>query len=243
MQTSQILYNVEKSSQRLDGILSASNSGYEEINYIPDRSKLTFTNGYYINVGAIFVDIRKSSELPNEHKRPKLAKLYRSYISEVVAILNGYYECKEVNIVGDCVSGIFEATLKPQIERMIDAAAQINSLIKILNYKFRKNGIVEISVGIGIAFGRVLMVKAGYSGSSINDVVWMGEVVNEASNLCNQANKSGKQVILINDAVFSNLSKNYSKWFTKTNYELFYSCYQGDVINLTMDEWYNKNCK
>lgn len=243
MQTSQIVYDLEKSSQRLDGILSASNSGYEEIDYIPDRSKLTFTNGYYITVGAIFVDIRKSSELPNEHKRPKLAKLYRSYISEVVAILNGFSNCKEVNIVGDCVSGIFEATYKPQIERMIDAAAQINSLIKILNYKFRKNGIVEISVGIGIAYGRVLMIKAGYSGSSINDVVWMGDVVNEASNLCNEANKNGKDVILVDDDVFRNLSSDYSKHFTQTTYGLFYNCYQANLINTVMDKWYNENCK
>lgn len=28
------------------------------------------------------------------------------------------------------------------------------------------------------------MIKAGYSGSTINDVVWMGEVVNVAAKLC-----------------------------------------------------------
>ena len=31
------------------------------------------------------------------------------------------------------------------------------------------------------------MVQAGYSGSGLNEVVWMGDVVNEASNLCGYA--------------------------------------------------------
>ena len=33
------------------------------------------------------------------------------------------------------------------------------------------------------------MVKAGYSGSGINDVIWMGDVVNTA---CHLANKAGR---------------------------------------------------
>lgn len=41
----------------------------------------------------------------------------------------------------------------------------------------------EERVGIGLAYGRALMIKAGYKGSTINEVVWMGDVVNEASKL------------------------------------------------------------
>lgn len=51
-------------------------------------------------------------------------------------------------------------------------------MIKILNYKLSKKKYSEISIGIGIDYDRVLMVKASYSGSGINDVIWMGDVVN-----------------------------------------------------------------
>lgn len=146
METNYKTYDVEKSAERIDAILNESNKNFEELDYIPERSKLTFTNGYYINVGALFVDIRQSSELTGEHKRPKLAKLYRSYIFEAVAILNSYSDCKEINIAGDCVSGIFEAQYKRQIDIMVSAAASINSLVKILNYKYSKKEIVNISV-------------------------------------------------------------------------------------------------
>ncbi len=81
METNHISYNIDKSATRIDDILNANNSGFEELDEIPSRDKLTFTNGFYIKVGALFVDIRDSSDLTNEHKRPTLAKLYRTYIS------------------------------------------------------------------------------------------------------------------------------------------------------------------
>ncbi|MBC8630726.1 adenylate/guanylate cyclase domain-containing protein [[Eubacterium] tenue] len=240
MKTNLKSYDVIKSAERIDKILNASSSNYEESKTIPDRDKLTYENGYYVNVGAIFIDIRQSSTLTDEHKRPKLAKLYRSYISEVVAILNGYADCKEINIVGDCVSGIFEAQYQSQLLCMANASAEINSLIKILNYKLRKKGIVEISIGIGLDYGRALMIQAGYSGSGINDVVWMGDVVNSASNLCNKANKDMTKAILISNNLYCNLPDNYKEML---NYNYLVKSYECNWINTIMDRWYNENCK
>ncbi|KGJ49814.1 family 3 adenylate cyclase [Clostridium sp. NCR] len=240
METNFKTYDVSKSSERIDKILNASSSNYEESKTIPDRNKLTYENGYYVNIGAIFVDIRESSSLTDEHKRPKLAKLYRCYISEVVAILNSYSDCKEINIVGDCVSGIFEAQYKEQIENMINASAEINSLIKILNYKLKKNNIIEIKIGIGIDYGRALIIQSGYSGSGINEIVWMGDVVNSASNLCNKANKDINKKILIGNLVYNNLLESSKKLF---EYNYVEGCYQGDVVWDKMQEWYKENCK
>ncbi|RDY70858.1 adenylate/guanylate cyclase domain-containing protein [Halobacillus trueperi] len=235
-------YDVAKSSDRIKEITNSSNTNYEEVDEIPSRDSLTFTNGFYVKkTGALFVDIRKSSELSGAHKRPRLAKIYRSYISEVVALLNSNTDCKEINIVGDAVSGIFNAQYKHQIYSMVSTAAQINSLMKIINYHFRKNGIVEIKAGIGVAFGRALMIKAGYSGSGINEVVWMGEVVNRASKLCNEANKDTTSPVLINEDVYNNLEDKEDREFFNYNYLL--DCYQGNIINIVMDEWYEENCK
>lgn len=240
MEANHISYDIDKSAKRIDDILNASNSEFEELLEIPSRDKLTFTNGFYIKVGALFVDIRDSSDLTDEHKRPTLAKLYRSYISEVVAIINSFEDCKEINIVGDCVSAIFNARYKSQLQAMFSCSAKINSLIKILNYKLQKKNIQTISIGIGLAYGRALMIKAGYSGSSINDVVWMGDVVNEASNLCNKANKNFNKCILVDGDVQCNLTDDDKKLLS---YNYNEQCYEGDIINCAMEEWYKQNCK
>lgn len=78
-------YDVDKSSERMDNILDASNDNYvEKGNNIPVRSNLTFTNGYYVNVTAIFIDIVGSSDMTDEHKRPTLAKCIEHFFRNVL---------------------------------------------------------------------------------------------------------------------------------------------------------------
>lgn len=164
METKFIADDVDRSSQRIDDILNANNSSFSDADEIPTRDKLTFNNGFYVNVTALFIDIIGSSDMTDSHKRPTQAKMYRAFLSECVAITNGCLICKEISINGDCVWGVFETPHKSDIDNIFGIAAKLNSLIKILNYKLRKKGYSEISVGIGMDYGRALMVKAGYSG-------------------------------------------------------------------------------
>ena len=240
METKHKDYNQENSFSRIDDILDESDSSFPEVNEIPSRDKLTFKNGFYVNCSALFVDIRDSSELPKKHKRPTLAKIYRSYISEVVAIMNGNLDCSEIRIEGDSVSGIYNTPQKSQIDGMFGDAARINSLVKVLNCKYKKRNITEIKVGIGMDYGRALMIKSGYSGSGLNEIVWMGDVVNGASKLCGKANKDWEsEVIFASDVIYSNLNEHNQK-LMKKNYT--HDCYHGNVINLAMEEWHKENC-
>ena len=100
MKTKYKAYNHIDSASRIDGILSESDSSFPEVDEIPSLDKLTYKSGFYVNCSALFVDIRSSSELPNKHKRPTLAKIYRAYISEVVAIINANVNCSEIRIDG-----------------------------------------------------------------------------------------------------------------------------------------------
>lgn len=191
-------YNVKDSASRIDEILNANDNDYEDNeNNIPSRGQLTYKNGYYVNVTALFIDIVGSSKLTDGHRRPTLAKMYRAFLSECVAIMNSWEMCKEININGDCVWGVFETPYKSNVDDVISVAAQLSSMIKILNYKLKKKKYNTISVGIGIDDGLALMVKAGYSGSGINDVVWMGDVVNTACHLANKAGRQGRKEIIV----------------------------------------------
>ena len=64
--------------------------------------------------------------------RPTLAKMYRAFLSECVAIMNSWNMCKEININGDCVWGVFETPRKTDIDNVCLVAAQLNSMGKIL---------------------------------------------------------------------------------------------------------------
>ncbi|TQO99637.1 adenylate/guanylate cyclase domain-containing protein [Vibrio cholerae] len=241
MESNYKVYNHIDSFERIDEILDESDKSFDEVDEIPSRDKLTFKNGFYVYCSALFVDIRGSSQLPNKHKRPTLAKLYRSYISEVVAIVNGNPNCKEIRVDGDCVSAIYDTPSKLDINRVFQDAYSINSLIKTLNYKLTKRSITQINVGIGIDYGRALMIKSGYKGSSLNEIVWMGDVVNNASNLCNNANKGlGNLGIFVSNVFHNNLNEHNQNLLSKN---WTHDCYHGDVINTAMNNWHNENCK
>lgn len=237
MKSNHIAYDYLKSFERIDIILDESDNSFEELKSIPSREKLTYNNGFYVNCSAIFVDIRKSSQLTDKHLRPKLAKLYRVFISEVVAVMNGNELCAEINIIGDCVSGIFDTPSKDDINSVFSIAARVTSLIKVMNCKFKKREIEQIEVGIGISYGRALMIKAGYNGSGINDVVWMGDVVNESSKLSNEA---ANNQIIVSKVFYDNLNEGNQSLL---NSSLWNDYYSGYIINTRMDGWYEENCE
>lgn len=236
-------YKVEDSASRMDDILDASDNDYSDNeNNIPSRDKLTFKNGYYVDVTSIFIDIVDSSKLTDGHKRPTLAKMYRCFLSECVAIMNSYTICKEININGDCVWGVFETPNISDVDKVTDVAAKLNSMIRILNYKLEKKNYEKINVGIGIDDGLALMVKAGYSGSGLNDVIWMGDVVNSACHLANRAGRGLRKTILVSSKVYENVLENTQKLLSKCTIDgKIY--YEGNFIWKEMENWYHVNCK
>lgn len=241
MEAKCVLYDISKSAERIDEILNASTSEFSDSIDIPKRNDLTYSNGYYINVTALFIDIIGSSDLTDKHKRPILAKIYRAFISECVAVINGSIICQEINVNGDCVWGVFEASTKMEINHVFQIAKKLNSLIYLLNLKLRKKGYEQISVGIGMDYGRALMVKAGFSGSGINDVIWMGDVVNSACHLCNIAGRNGHKPLIVSEAVYINLNDDEQRLLSDS-YNLWNTYHEGDLYDGEMQAWCGKHC-
>lgn len=237
-------YDLGKSIERIKNMLNTSGE-FEPTDDIQKRKDLTYENGYYLNCYALFVDIRDSSKLPEVHQKKVLAKLYRSYISELTAIMQSFKNCKEVNIVGDCVNGIFTYSTKDDVMQPFQAAYTINGLVQILNRLSSKKNYSPLKIGIGIAKGDALMIQAGYENSGLNDVIWMGNVVNYASHLCGSANKDGNKLINILQEVYDDLKGKtgtdnvpYQEMFCKPDGKEYYT---GNVILTLMSDWLAEN--
>ena len=236
MEANHIAYDHVASDERINEILDSA-AAFEELDSVPTRSRLTYANGYYVNCTAVFIDIRGSSKLPENHTRPVLGKIYRSYISECIAVMNGNASCAEVFINGDCVSGIFNTPYKSDLDDAFVTAAKLNSLIQILNWRLERKGYQQISCGIGMDYGRALMLKAGYNGSGINDVIWMGDVVNRASNLCHMGNKGFRSALQVSTIARDNLNEHNQKLLSPVIDLLYPTHFEGNVINTAMMDW------
>lgn len=232
-------YDFQKSIERIEEILNGSDSSYEDKESIPPRDSLTFNNGFYVNCSAMFVDIRGSKNIIEKHTKPVLAKIYRTYISELVALLKGNSKVSEIYIEGDSVWGIFDTPYKSDIDELFSTGAQVASLIDILNIKFNKKSYSELTVGIGCSYGSSLLIKSGYNGSGINDVVWLGKLVGEAAMLCSYGNKSHTdKEMMVSNVFYDNLNENNQKLLSK-NYVR--DCYHGYVVNANMNKWVDYN--
>lgn len=238
-------YDWTASAKRIDEILNQPAGQFEEKDSLPSRDKLTYTNGFYANCTALFIDIRDSSKLPGKHKRPVLAKIYRAFISEMVAVLNSDQFVREVSIVGDCVWAVYDTPHTTDIDDVFGVAFTANTLIELLNARYEKRGIDPLKIGIGIDWGRALMIKAGYSGSGISDVIYMGDVVNRAAHLAHKAGRglwgSSSHPIWVGSDFWGNLNDHNQSLLTDAyDPELGY-VYTGHVVNTAMSDWVEQN--
>lgn len=232
-------YDLGKSVERISEILDGSDASYEDHKGIPSRDSLSFTNGYYVDVTVLFVDIRGSKELSEKHTRPVLAKIYRAYVSEIVAVLKGNTTVSEIYIEGDGVWAVFNTTTKTDVNSVFNTAAQVASLIDVLNVKLTKKGYSTIEVGIGLDDGESLYIKAGYKGSGINEVVWIGRVVGACAALCGYGNKLwSDREIMVSEIVYGNLTDTNKKLLEWSQAR---GCYHGFVVNVAMDQWVKEN--
>lgn len=239
MKASSSQYNHDKSIERITEVLDASDNSFEEKGSIPSRDSLTYKNGYYVNCSALFVDIRDSKSLNEKHTRPVLAKIYKVYISELIAVLRHHDGVNEISIEGDSVWAVFNTPYLDDINNLFSVAAMASSLIRTLNIKLAKKGYSTLKVGIGISYGRALLIKSGYKGSDINEVVWLGKLVGEAAKLCSFGNKEYyDKELMVSEVFYDNLSKDNQSLLDRNNDR---NCYHGHIHNIPMNNWVLEN--
>lgn len=239
MQATYSEYDYKSSLTRIDELLDGADASYIDSTGIPARESLTFNNGFYVDVTVLFVDMRSSKGLAEKHTRPVLAKIYRAYISELIAVFRGNSKISEIYIEGDGLWAVFDTKTKADVDDAFQSAYMAASLVDILNIKLKRKGYSTIEVGIGLDDGDSLYIKAGYKGSGINEVVWIGRVVGQAASLCKNGNRSWQdKEIMVSSRVYS-LLKDENKALLTWSSER--SCYHGNVCQVGMNYWVTAN--
>ena len=239
------MYNYENSKANIINILK-SKTPTEITNTIPTDQEFTFENGIKCMVSAIFVDIVDSSTL-FKSKDEKLARLLRAFTSEVITILQDFVQYNQIGIRGDCVYGIYSTPSNTDIDKVFNIAVYVNTFMKMFNELLSNNGYQQIKVGIGLGCDEELIIKAGRSGTGINDKIWIGKAVVDAANLSSIANRDGYKSIAMSEEFYSKIidwENNEKSWFNKTSNSVTKSIfYQCDVIKTKFNKWIKDGMK
>lgn len=221
----------------------------EETDTILSDDSFTFDNGIRTWVGAVFVDIVKSSSFFTNSQLSKnmIARIIRSLVEQIVTIMNDNENHYEIGIRGDCVYGIFQANTKDKIVDMFRTSYCINTFLKMFNGILSKKGLPKIYAGIGIGASQDVVIKAGKKRIT-HDKIWVGDAVINASNLSKIANRGYYDPICMDYLTYYNIidslreeNPNYDKWIRKTNSpkfkEYFYQC---NIIQIDFNNWIDK---
>lgn len=243
------MYDYKKSKETIESILKSPTKIVEKSNIPSSDSAFTYENGIKTWVGALFVDIVDSSELfqsPNEDT----ARIIRSFCSEIISILKDDENYREIGIRGDCVYSIYNASNQNDLVNIFRHAYRINSFMCMLGKLLVTNGYPIIKAGIGLGCGQDLIIKSGHNGSGINDKVWIGKAVVDASHLSNVANRNGILPIAISPLFYDNIIKQlyeenigYASWI-KSHTARYYAnvdFYHCNIIETNFDKWIEEN--
>ena len=238
-------YDYEKGLQRINTILN-QNINREKRKWIPPETQMTYSNGYTMWVSSIFIDIRDSTSLFANNDRDMVTRIIKSFVSEVIEVLISD-DVDEVGIRGDCVYGIYSTPNLDKFYEVFNKAIYINTLMRLLNGQYMKKGYPTLKVGIGLSSSIDLVVKVGRKGSGVNDRVWIGKAVSEASNLSKYGNKGNCLPIVMSETVHRNIL-NYDRndckkeWFRqlKTEDGIVYHC---DIVNKGFSDWIDRNAR
>lgn len=236
-------YDYKAGKKRVKEILDNKLEVIEQ-NKIPKDENFTFDNSYHGWVSAVFVDIRDSSDIFSKEDKVEVSKMIRSFTSEIIEILRGDDNEREIGIRGDCVYAIYATPQKDDIYEIFNKSCLVNTYMKMLNKLLTEKGYSEIQIGIGIATSKELVIKAGRKGVGINNSVWIGDAVTKASNLSGLGNKDGLKSMVCSDTTYINIidrlvkqREDAKKWFTErsdSKYGLYYDFY---LINSDFNTW------
>lgn len=241
------IYDYRSGKDRVDAILNNKLEVIEK--KIPSDSSFTFENGYYGWVTGVFVDIRDSSKLFFDEDRVKVAKIVRSFTSEIIEILRDDDNLREVGIRGDCVYAVYATPSKLDIYELADKTFYINTYLKMLNKLLQNKDYPTIRAGIGMSTAQELVIKAGRKDVGINNKVWIGSAVTKASNLSSLGSKNGISSLVYSDVSYSNFidtlveksGEEAKSWFTRKSDMQNDTYYHGSIIKTDFNEWIGSN--
>ena len=153
---------------------------------VPTVQHLTLRKqGRTIETAILYADMRKSSDIAENHRRQTAAKVYKTFLyamAQVARSVGGQIRSYD----GDRIMVIIPPTRNTPnaacIKAVRTAMRMAWCLQEIVEPKLR--GYDNVDCGIGVAYGNLLVVKGGIGGQPHNnDLVWVGRPANLAARL------------------------------------------------------------
>ncbi len=204
-------------------INNALEKGYQYTRVIDSSEKFLRKNVFgQINMAVLYVDIVGSTKMSMKLPPDKLSIMISSFSQEmsyVIEQFNGYV----LKFVGDAVIGYFVGDKANSIQAINNAIGCAEAMIKVVNkginpILIEKIGLSEISIKIGIDFGKNVVVRYG-ADEKMAFVDLLGPTMNVASKIQNLAKPNQ---IIVGQDIYDKLDPCMQEFFSDMTDELVY---------------------
>ena len=184
-------------------------------------------------VTAVFADLKGSTKMSATESRTDAAVAYTLFIRAMAVILDRF-EARYIDIQGDGIFGLFSGqgsrflaaacaiTMRTEVQRTVDTGFQRHT-----------SADSDITVGIGVDEGTLLVRRLGLRGTKQNEV-WVGKPVNVAAKLSSEAESNQ---VVVSDRVY----QHYERASMLRQCALIWSCgcsngIRGSGLNVAMGQ-------
>ena len=195
----------KENGQRIDDILGM-NIDLTDARVVPKTEDVGFEEGRQIETAVLFIDMRGSTVLSQDTQRKTISKIYKSFFDSVSKVVSYKTDAHIRGFAGDRLMAVFSPG-EDSCNNAVDTAIIMQTVIThILNPKLKEKFNVKIDYGIGIDYGKMMVVRVGiYGGGSNSDLVWSGRTANYASKLADHDGALGSGIRITN-TVFNKLT-------------------------------------
>jgi len=164
----------------------------------PDALKL---GGEYKEVTMLFSDIRNFTSISEKMEAYEVVSMLNEYLTLMTDIVLKYKGVID-KYVGDEIMAVYGAPFPHENdpELAVRTAVEMLKVLEEWNNQRKEKGLIEISIGIGINTGRVIVGNMG--SEKRMDYTVIGDNVILASRLCDTAGKRGLHYIIISESTY-----------------------------------------
>ena len=223
---------------------------FDKVNSIPTvhTKQLTFgCTGWSFDAVVLYIDMRHSTKLLDEHRRNVVAKLHMAYYNAIVRIAKADGgEIRSFN--GDSLLVFFLGADSATAEKAVRSAFRMKyAITELVNPNLEDYK--DINFGIGIDMGNIIATKVGIGGDdTTKDLIWLGNAVNRSTKISDKC--EAPYHVGISDAVHNKMPNSLISYLKKENTYFGFQDVKKDVwIQQKMiynDEWelyFKSSCK
>lgn len=233
MNISRKVFKIEESASRIDRILDVQNT---IIKVDGDYDLLSIQPHQVVDCKVACVCVTLHINKYDLDKDDTLFIQYKCLLSEIGALLSEVAGAIDYSVMTKItLAALVRVDNTENLNKVIDVAAKICSLLSIINRKFTAKNFSAIMLGIGISYDKARLTKEAFTNEGDPGLLWQGDVVDESIKLSQNA-RTGflGNSLMISKSVFEKLTDVYKNFFSYDNSS---DSFVSSLINKSFEAW------